>query len=117
MGFAPLTVWTDKNRVQGVTHIGSESKLNYTSDILRVAFAALTASHSRTGFTPEAAIQAATEVSAMAVGQAAQRGTIASGKAADLVVLSADPTVDVRNVRKIVEVMKDVRVFRPVLKP
>jgi imidazolonepropionase-like amidohydrolase len=53
----------------------------------------------------------------MQMGQAAQRGTIASGKAADLVVLSADPTVDVRNVRKIVEVMKDGRVFRPVLKP
>ncbi len=69
------------------------------------------------GFTPEAAIQAATEVSAMAVGQAAERGTIAAGMAADLVVLSADPTADVRNVRKIVEVMKDGRVFRPAQKP
>jgi imidazolonepropionase-like amidohydrolase len=69
------------------------------------------------GFTPEAAIQAATEVSAMAVGQAAERGTITVGMAADLVVLSADPTADVRNVRKIVEVMKDGRVFRPAQKP
>ena len=69
------------------------------------------------GFTPEAAIQAATQVSAMAVGQAAERGTIAPGMAADLVVLSADPTANVRNVRKIVEVMKDGRVFKPVLKP
>ena len=69
------------------------------------------------GFTPEAAIQAATQVSAMAVGQAAERGTIAPGMAADLVVLSADPTADVRNVRKIVEVMKDGRVFRPAQKP
>jgi imidazolonepropionase-like amidohydrolase len=69
------------------------------------------------GFTPEAAIQAATQVSAMAVGQAAERGTIATGMAADLVVLSADPAANVRNVRKIVEVMKDGRVFKPVLKP
>jgi imidazolonepropionase-like amidohydrolase len=34
-----------------------------------------------------------------------------------LVVLSADPAANVRNVRKIVEVMKDGRVFKPVLKP
>jgi imidazolonepropionase-like amidohydrolase len=69
------------------------------------------------GFTPVEAIQAATQVSAMAVGQAAERGTIAPGMAADMVVLSADPTADVRNVRKIVEVMKDGRVFRPAQKP
>ncbi len=65
------------------------------------------------GFTPVAAIRAATQVSAMAVGQAAQRGTIAPGMAADLVVLRADPTVDVRNVRKVVEVMKDGLVYPP----
>jgi len=69
------------------------------------------------GFSPAAAIQAATQVSAMAVGQAAERGTIAPGMAADLVVLSADPTADVRNVRKIVEVMKDGKVFKPAVKP
>jgi imidazolonepropionase-like amidohydrolase len=68
-------------------------------------------------FTPAAAIQAATQVSAMAVGQAAERGTIAPGVAADLVVLSADPAADVRNVRKIVEVMKDGKVFKPTVKP
>ena len=69
------------------------------------------------GFTPVAAIQAATQVNAMAVGQSAERGAIAPGMAADLVVLSADPAADVRNVRKIVEVMKDGRVFRPAAKP
>jgi imidazolonepropionase-like amidohydrolase len=69
------------------------------------------------GFTPEAAIQSATQVSAMAVGQAAQRGTIAPGMAADLVVLSADPAADIRNARKIVEVIKNGKTFRPALKP
>jgi imidazolonepropionase-like amidohydrolase len=64
------------------------------------------------GFTAETAIQAATQVNAMVVGQAADRGTIRAGMAADLVVLSADPTAEVRNVRKIVEVMKDGKVFR-----
>jgi imidazolonepropionase-like amidohydrolase len=69
------------------------------------------------GFTPEEAIQAATQVSAMAAGQGAQRGTIAPGKAADLVVLSADPASDVRNARKIDEVLKDGKAFRPGQKP
>lgn len=69
------------------------------------------------GFTPEAAIQAATQVSAMAVGQAAQRGIVAPGMAADLVVLSADPVADVHNVRKIVEVIKDGKSFRPASQP
>lgn len=71
----------------------------------------------RCGFKPEAAIQAATQVSAMAVGQAAERGAVAPGMAADLVVLSADPAADIRNVRKVVEVFKDGRVFRPAPKP
>ncbi len=65
------------------------------------------------GFTPVEAIQAATQVAAMAVGQAARRGSIAPGMAADLVVLRADPTADIRNVRSIVEVMKGGRVYRP----
>jgi imidazolonepropionase-like amidohydrolase len=69
------------------------------------------------GFTPEAAIQAATQVSAMAVGQSSQRGTIAAGMAADLVVLSASPVTEIRNVRKVTEVMKDGKTFRPPQNP
>jgi imidazolonepropionase-like amidohydrolase len=67
----------------------------------------------RCGFSPVEAIRAATAVNAMTVGQAAQRGTIAPGKEADLVVLTADPTTDVRNVRRIVEVYKAGRAYRP----
>jgi imidazolonepropionase-like amidohydrolase len=69
------------------------------------------------GFTPVEAIQAATRVNAMAVGQSAERGAITPGMAADLVVLSADPAADMRNVRKVVEVFKDGHVFRPGQKP
>jgi imidazolonepropionase-like amidohydrolase len=64
------------------------------------------------GFTAAEAIQAATQVSAMAVGQGAYRGAIAKGMAADVVVLSADPMADVGNVRKVVEVFKDGKAFR-----
>jgi imidazolonepropionase-like amidohydrolase len=69
------------------------------------------------GFSPAEAIQSATQVSAMAIGQSADRGTIAHGMAADLVVLSADPIADIHNVRKVVEVMKDGHTFKPAPKP
>lgn len=64
------------------------------------------------GFTPIAAIQAATQVGAMALGQSAQRGTIQPGKLADLVVLTADPSQDIRNTRKIAFVVKNGHVYR-----
>ena len=69
------------------------------------------------GFTPEAAIRAATQIGAMTVGQASQRGAIAPSMAADLVVLGADPVSDIHNVRKVVEVMKDGKIYRPSQKP
>jgi imidazolonepropionase-like amidohydrolase len=58
------------------------------------------------GFTPLDAIGAATRVAAMAMGLEATHGTVSAGKMADLVVLSADPTKDIRNTRAIVEVWK-----------
>jgi imidazolonepropionase-like amidohydrolase len=61
------------------------------------------------GFTPLEAIVAATRVSAMTIGQTATRGTITPGKRADLVVLSADPTADIRNTRRIVRVFEEGR--------
>jgi len=64
------------------------------------------------GFTPIEAIRAATQIGAMATGQAATRGTIAAGMRADLVVLTADPTVDIRNTRKIAFVVKDGTMYR-----
>ena len=72
---------------------------------------------SQCGFTPVEAIHAATQVNAMVVGQSADRGAIAAGMAADLVVLGADPSADVHNAFKVIEVWKDGRVFRPAAKP
>jgi imidazolonepropionase-like amidohydrolase len=62
------------------------------------------------GFTPLEAIEAATEVGAAALGQAANRGTVTPGKLADLVVLDADPSADIRNTTKIDFVVKHGRV-------
>ncbi|HJR10512.1 MAG TPA: amidohydrolase family protein [Rhodanobacteraceae bacterium] len=63
------------------------------------------------GFTPLQAIEAATETGAAALGQSAQRGTVTPGKLADLVVLGADPSHDIRNTTKIDFVVKNGRVY------
>jgi imidazolonepropionase-like amidohydrolase len=60
----------------------------------------------RAGFTPLDAITAATLNSALAIGAASSLGSIAPGKAADLVVLNADPVSDIRNTRSIVFVVR-----------
>jgi imidazolonepropionase-like amidohydrolase len=58
------------------------------------------------GLTPLEAISAATSVAATALGVQDGRGVLAPGKAADLVILSRDPTADIRNTRSIEWVMK-----------
>jgi imidazolonepropionase-like amidohydrolase len=65
------------------------------------------------GLTPLEAITAATLNGARAIGVEERLGTIAPGKAADLVVLSADPTADIRNTREIVWVFRGGRRFPP----
>ena len=59
----------------------------------------------RAGLTPMEAIVAGTRTSAEA-GRFMDRGVIAEGKAADLLVLRADPTADIRNTRTIVFVVR-----------
>jgi len=63
------------------------------------------------GFTPLEAIEAATEVGAAALGQAAKRGTVTPGKLADLVVLDADPSHDIHDTTKIDFVVKHGRIY------
>jgi imidazolonepropionase-like amidohydrolase len=58
------------------------------------------------GLTPMQAITAATGKNAELL-RATDRGTIAVGKRADLVVLDADPLTDIRNTRKIFAVYHD----------
>ena len=58
------------------------------------------------GLPPAAALQAATINNARALKQDQNLGTIAAGKLADLVILSANPLADIRNTRKIERVIK-----------
>jgi len=53
------------------------------------------------GFTPMEAIQAATLNPAKYLGREKELGTIESGKLADLLLLDANPLVDIRNSQKI----------------
>ena len=60
----------------------------------------------RAGLTPLDALMSATRTGAEALGLSASHGTIAVGKAADLLVLRADPLADIRNTRQIDFVLK-----------
>ena len=53
------------------------------------------------GLTPLEALQCATRNPARYFGQANAGGTIEIGKAADLVLLNADPLLDIRNTQRI----------------
>lgn len=55
----------------------------------------------RVGLTPMQAILAATRDAARVAGQQHISGTVAPGKAADLLVLDANPLADIRNTRRI----------------
>ena len=64
------------------------------------------------GLTPMQAIVAATHGAAHAIGLDEARGSLAVGKAADVLILDADPTVDIRNTRRVRYVIKDGRIVR-----
>jgi imidazolonepropionase-like amidohydrolase len=59
------------------------------------------------GMKPAAVLQAATINNARALKQGERLGSIAVGKLADLVILGADPTADIRNTRKVIRVIRD----------
>ncbi len=65
------------------------------------------------GFTPLEALQTATRNPAVYFGKLAEMGTIEVGKAADLVLLDADPLRDIRNTRKIRAVVLRGRFIEP----
>ena len=63
------------------------------------------------GFTPMAALQAATIVPARAMRLDGELGTIEKGKRADLVVLNANPLDQIRNIRTVRWTIHDGRVY------
>ncbi|MES2339453.1 MAG: amidohydrolase family protein [Pseudomonadota bacterium] len=65
----------------------------------------------RGGMTPIEALRAGTIASAQSLGMAKDIGSLEVGKLADLVVLDADPTADIRNSDKIARVMLGGRLY------
>jgi len=65
----------------------------------------------RGGMSPAAALRAGTIISARSLGMAADIGSIEPGKLADLVVLDADPSADIRNSERINKVMLGGRLY------
>lgn len=63
------------------------------------------------GAAPMEAIHAATMGSAETIGHAGEVGSIEPGKFADLVILTDDPRVDIKNTQKIDLVMKNGRLY------
>lgn len=62
--------------------------------------------HVEAGLPPQAAIQAATINAARMTGREKDLGTVEAGKLADILVLDADPLIEMSNVRKISRVIK-----------
>ncbi|HEU4628466.1 MAG TPA: amidohydrolase family protein [Gemmatimonadaceae bacterium] len=62
------------------------------------------------GLTPLQALTAATSAAARAMGAEADRGILAPGRLADVVLLEADPTADIANTRRIWMVVKEGRI-------
>jgi imidazolonepropionase-like amidohydrolase/Tol biopolymer transport system component len=65
----------------------------------------------RGGWSPIEALRAATIMPATSLGYAQDVGSLEPGKLADLVVLDADPTVDIRNSDKVNRVMLGGRLY------
>jgi hypothetical protein len=65
----------------------------------------------RSGLTPLDALRAATYNPAEFLGALDSLGTVSAGKVADLVLLDADPLVDIRNTRRISAVIANGRLF------
>ena len=65
------------------------------------------------GMTPMEAIESATRRSAELLGAADSLGTLEEGKVADVVLLEADPTIDIRNLRRIHSVVLRGEILGP----
>jgi len=64
------------------------------------------------GYTPQAAIIAATRTGAEVCGAASRLGTIEKGKLADLLVIDGDPLKDIRDLRKVSAIIQEGRWIR-----
>jgi imidazolonepropionase-like amidohydrolase len=65
------------------------------------------------GIPPVEVVRMATRNAAISLGRIGEFGTVEAGKRAELVILSADPTRDIRNSRRIESVVKDGVIRKP----
>ena len=65
----------------------------------------------QTGFTPMEAIQAATIVSARAMGIEKESGTVEKGKRGDLILVNGNPLDDIHNIRNVEDVITNGTMF------
>ncbi|HEX4604610.1 MAG TPA: amidohydrolase family protein [Candidatus Angelobacter sp.] len=65
------------------------------------------------GFTPMEAIQAATLVSARAMGMEKESGTIEAGKRADVILVDGNPLENISDIRKVSMVFARGRMYQP----
>jgi imidazolonepropionase-like amidohydrolase len=64
------------------------------------------------GLSPQHVLRTATRDAAKVFSLDPEAGTLETGKLADLVILSADPLIDIHNLSKIVEVIKAGQVVK-----
>jgi imidazolonepropionase-like amidohydrolase len=94
----------------GVTIAAGTDSMTNANDPLPTLHKELEVMVRGAGLTPMQALMAATRGAAHAIGVEGERGTIEVGKAADIVLLDANPLDDIRNTRRIRYVIKDGRI-------
>jgi len=67
----------------------------------------------RAGIAPAEVLRMATLTPALVMGANKDRGVIAAGKLADMIVVDGDPTKNIRDFRKITTVIKGGKVYDP----
>jgi imidazolonepropionase-like amidohydrolase len=69
--------------------------------------------YARAGIAPADVLRMATLTSAQVVGTDRDRGTIAAGKTADMILIDGDPTKHIEDIHNATLVIKDGHVFHP----
>jgi len=101
---------TKRAQEMGVTLAAGVDSLMTRDDPLPMIHQELEVMVTGAGLTPLQAITAATRGAAHALGVDDTSGTVAPGKVADLLLVDADPSVDIRNTRRIRHVIKNGRI-------
>lgn len=101
---------TKRAQEMGVTLAAGVDSLTTAGDPLPMIHKELEVMVTGAGLTPLQAITAATRGAAHALGVDDTRGTVAPGKVADLLLVDADPSADIRHTRRVRHVIKDGRI-------